>query len=490
VTVTRVGAARVAVWSAVENLGLAVLSFGSLVVYSRFLSPSDFGLFSIVLASVEILGVLVTHLFHDVLVQRPELTPKHFDTAFTVTLGLSFVLLAACVAVGPLFSQLVHYPQAGKVLGWTALWFPCTALSATIVPWQRRNLELRAVALRSLIGRAIGALAGIVLVALGAHFWGLVAQYVLIAFSGSLILWVMASERPRLRFGLHELRALLGFGAMASGGMLVNIGTSRLFTIVVGVSLGTQAAGYLNVAFRAVDVFWGVAATAVSQAAFPVLARLQLDGDRMRRAYSSAVEYTCLALYPCFIGIYAVAPEFIEVTFGSRWLVCTPYVRVLALLILLRAPRQLGRPLLTAVGRPRDNMIGVSVELLVVGALLAFPGARSLKWAMGIWAAREVISLPVVAYMVKQATGIGYKEQLGGAKLAFLSAALMVAAVAAVRHAVPATTSAVMRLSIFGPVAAATYLGAAWLLDRRAVLAVSDLVVSVARRRRDPLAGT
>jgi O-antigen/teichoic acid export membrane protein len=489
-SVTRAGAAGAAVWSAVENGGLAVLSFGSLVIYSRFLSPSDFGLFSIVLAVVEIVGVLVTHLFHDALVQRPDLTREHFDTAFTCTLVLSFVLLGGCVAAGPLFSQMVHSPQAGSVLGWTALWFPCTALSATIVPWQRRRLELRSVALRSLVGRIIGAVAGIVLVVLGARFWGLVAQYVLIALSGSIVLWAMVAERPRLRFSVGALRHLIGFGAVSVGGMLVNTATSRLFTIAVGIVLGTRAAGYLNIAFRAVDVFWGIAASAVSQAAFPVLARLQFDARRLERAYTAAVEFTCLALYPCFIGIYTVAPEFVEVLFGRGWLVSTPYIRVLALLILLRAPRQLGRPLLTAVGRPQDGTLGLLAELFVVALLLVLSRVPSLEWAMAIWVAREVVSAPLVAYLVKRATGIGYKAQLGGAWLALASAAVMVAAVAAARHALPAAGGAGLRLAVLCPVGAVAYLAAAWLIDRRAVLAVSDFLLSVGRRRAGRLAET
>jgi O-antigen/teichoic acid export membrane protein len=61
-------------WSAVENGSLAIISFGSLIVFSRLLSASDFGLFSIVSAIAELLGIVVTLLFHDALVQRAEIS--------------------------------------------------------------------------------------------------------------------------------------------------------------------------------------------------------------------------------------------------------------------------------------------------------------------------------------------------------------------------------------------------------------------------------
>jgi PST family polysaccharide transporter len=490
VVVTKPSAARTAIWSAVENGGLAFVSFASLVVYSRYLSPSDFGLFSIVLSLVELAGVLVTHLFHDALVQKPELTREHFDTAFTTTLVLSFVLLGAAIVLGPFFARTVGHPEAGKVLAWTALVFPFTALSATIVPWQRRRLEVRSLAVRSLVGRLSGAAIGILLVVLGAGLWGLVAQSVLVALSGSVLLWWLATERPRLRFSLRALKSLLGFGALTVGSMLLNTGIGRLYTIVVGISLGTQAAGYLNLAFRAVDVFWSIAATAVSQVAFPVFARLQLDAKRLHRAYTSAVEFTCLALYPCFIGIGVVAPELVELLFGQKWLVSVPYVQVLAALIILRAPRQLGRPLLTAVGRPQDALIGLVAELILVAALLVFPGARSLTLAMAIWAAREALSFPLVAYLVKKGTGVGYLSQVAGARSALLSSLAVVIAVGLVRRLVPIPGGPGLRLVVFASVGAAAYLGSAWAVDRRGVRAVSDFVLSAVRRRTGRLAET
>ncbi|MCI0365510.1 MAG: oligosaccharide flippase family protein, partial [Phycisphaerales bacterium] len=133
-------------WSAVEHGGLALVSFASLIIYSRFLSPSDFGLFSIVLAAVELLGVLASMSFHDALVQREKITKLHFDTAFTFTLGLSLVLLIGCWVLAPTFAQLVESPAAAAVLSWTALCFPCSAITATIVAQQRREFAFRVLA--------------------------------------------------------------------------------------------------------------------------------------------------------------------------------------------------------------------------------------------------------------------------------------------------------------------------------------------------------
>ncbi len=478
----RARAAHSALWSAVENGGLALVSFGSLVVYARFLSAADFGVFSIALALVELLDVLVSMLFHDALVQRADVTTLDIDTAFTFTLAVSLALFGLCAAAAPGFAHLVHHAQAAGILIWTALRFPCTALGAIVVAQQRRELGFRVLALRSLVGRLTGAGVGIALVIHGAGIWGLVAQQVLIAFTGSLVLWMTVERRPRLRFQMAALRPLLRFGSYAVGALFLTFAVKRLFTILAGVWLGNERAGYLNMAFRAVDVLWAIAAAAVTQVALPVLARLQSDPDRRRRAYRAAVELTCLLLYPCFVGIALLAPEVVELLFGARWHAIHPLVTALALLTIVQAPRLLTTPMLTAIGRPREPLYGLGVELAVVLALCvpaAWMPAPPLAVAIGIWVLREISSAPVMIRRLDRAAGIGAVEQLAGARAPLLASAAMAAVLLVVRRFLPPGLGAAARVAILLPAGAATFLAALWSCAPRALRSTVTFFSSV-----------
>jgi O-antigen/teichoic acid export membrane protein len=482
----RARAARSTVWSAVENGGLALVSFGSLVLYARLLSPAELGLFSIVLALVELLDVVVSMLFHDALVQRRDVTDLHFDTAFTASVVLGLALFGACWAAAPAFASLVDSATAAPVLCWTALRFPFTALGAVIVARQRRELAFKVLAIRSLVGRVSGAVLGIGLVAMGAGVWGLVAQQVAIAGAASVVLWIGAERRPRLRFGRRQLRELVGFGVAAVSGLFLSFAVKRLFTMVAGVMLGAELAGFLNIGFRAVDVLWAIAATAISQVGLPVLSRLQTDPVRFRSAYVSALEFTCLVIYPCFCGIALVAPLLVELLFGARWAASVPHVTVLGLLALVQAPRLLMTPALTALGRPREPLAGLAVELLVVGVLLAAAGAYglTLPWAMAIWVMRELASAPVMIRLVTRATGVGAAAHLRAVAPPLLASACMAVAVIAARQLLPAAMPAGAQLAILVASGALVFLGAAWLFDRmlmKRLLAFVTSVASVAR---------
>jgi len=465
-------------WSAIENGSLAIISFGSLVVFSRLLSASDFGLFSIVSAIAELLGIVVTLLFHDALVQRVEIDDYHFDSAFTVGCVISLILLAACWGASRPFEHLVHQPGAGNVLGCMGFTFPCLALSATIVARQRREFGFKALAIRSLAGRILGGVAAMVAAFYGAGVWSLVFQQIVTALVGSIALWITCDHLPRLRFRFAEFRQLLTFGIPSLGSVFLSFSIKRLFTIFAGLLLGVATAGYLNLGFRVIDVFWSISATAVSQVSLPMLAGLQSEPVRLKRAYQRSVEYACLLLYPCFVGIAVTAPELVTIVFGRHWSPVVPCVAALALLVLLQAPRLFTIPILTAVGRPRYPLIGMAIELLFMLTMIGVFGLHSLMWATALWIASECTQIPTFAWMLRRAVGFSVVDQFRGAVTPLFAALTLACFVLAARWLLPAGLDVELRLAILILVGVAAYLMALVLLNRRLLSTFFDFVRS------------
>jgi PST family polysaccharide transporter len=483
-SVDRDKTAKSAMWSLLENGGLALISMGTLVIYTHLLSTAQFGLFSIVLALVEVLQVFVTMFFHDALVQRKDVSELHYDTAFTCNMLLSGVLMLACALGSRWFAASVHEPNAALVLCAMTLCFPAAGLSATIVARQRRGFAFRPLALRSLFGRILGAAIGIALIVAGGGIWGLIAQQVLMQATGSLFLWVTCKERPRLRWGWLEFKQLSGFGGYAIGTLFLAFGVKRLFTIAAGMFLGVEVAGYLNLSFRTVDVFWAIASTAATQVALPMLSSLQTDLARLKRAFQLAMSLVCFVLYSSFLGIGVLSREVVQVLFGAKWLPSAPYVAALSCLVIVQAPRVLVAPLLTALGRPKDLVLGKAAEFGFVLLAVAVTRVPSLSWAVGIWIARELVGLPVNLWQLKRASGFGLWAQFRGALLPLVAAVSMALVVLAIKHSLPADTSALARLLILVPVGALVFALASRLLSRELVQSLLGFVRSALRKQR------
>ena len=205
-----------ATWSLVENGGMAVLSAAVLVVFARYLSPEAFGLFAIVLALVEVLSVVVGMLFHDALIQVPNAGQRHLDSAFTVSVLFGLVLLGFVWVAGPALGSLTGIGMAGPLLVFTSFSLPLGAASTVLIAWQRRTLDFRPLAIRSVLSRLVGGAIGVAVTALGHGVWGLGAQWVAMACANLVLLLLLTPAVPRPGFYRAETTQLLRFGVHVS----------------------------------------------------------------------------------------------------------------------------------------------------------------------------------------------------------------------------------------------------------------------------------
>jgi PST family polysaccharide transporter len=474
-------AARSLVWTALESFGLSGLSFLSLIILSRFLSAAEFGAAAIVLGLIQILNLFVEITFHDALVQRRAVEDRHFDTAFTVNLAVGIALSAMCFLGADAFATVVGEPTVAPLLGPMSLSLPAMGFAASLIARQRREMEFRPLAIRSLAGRAGGAVLAIAAAVAGAGAWALVLQQVASVALASAVLWVFAAHRPRLRFSRDAFGALIGFGIRTTSVNLVFFSIQRLFVIGVGAYLGAAAAGYITLAFRCVDMLRDLAAGALLQLSLPIFSRLQDDRAELERHFAAAVELSAAAMFPVFIGLAVTAPEVVGLLFGPKWLPAAPYVALLALLAVQYFSRMFSAPLVAALGRPHYSLASGIAQLLFVAVGLVTIGRLSSDWAMAVWAAR-LVTLPIDMLMLHRASGIPPWRQIRGA-MPILGIALAMAAVVLAVKLAGLGLPVALRLPAMVATGIATYALLLWSLRRALVERTIGLVLATLRQR-------
>jgi PST family polysaccharide transporter len=471
------------VWTSLESFALSGLSLISLLIFTRLLSPHDFGIIAVALAIVQVLNVPVELLFHDVLIQRDELTAKHVNSAFTVSVVLGCGACAITWLSAGAIEALLHEPGLAPVLRYMSLSLPAMGFASVLVATQRRHMQFRWLALRSLVGRAGSAIIAILLAFLGAGLWSLVAQQVLLVALSTLVLWITADDRPSFQFAGKETRELLGFGVLTTATQLSAMMMQRVFMVMVGGFLGSDDAGRLSVAFRGLDMLRDLLAGAVSQVAMPVFSRLQNALHTLVQAYSRAVELTTLVAFPIFLGLSVCAADVVRIAFGERWVSATPYFAVVALLTIPFFTRMYAPSLLKSLGHPSAPTLQFLAETaFVVGAMLAF-GRHSLTTAMTVWVARFAIGLPLDLWFLRRYSGMHVVDQLRGAAAPALAGIMMAGGVAALSGLL-SSAPPVLRL-VCGVVSGAViYAAVLWIVGSRLLMRLFEMFGQALRARR------
>lgn len=455
---------RAVSWSALQSVASLLTSTLALVVLSRLLDPSAFGLVALAAVYIAFVQVFVEQGLTDALVQRERLDGEHLDAAFWSSLGAGVLLAGASALAAPLIARWYDQPALAAVIRWLSLGLVFPALSGVQQALLRRRLEFRALALRATAASVVGAVAAVIAAWRGMGVYALVVQTLVTGAVATAVLWGVAEWRPSLRFSGKHFRELFGFGLGVLGTNLLTFVGRNADDLLIGTFLGPVALGYYSVAYRLVRVAAALLRNVTSSAALPAFARLQGDPERIRRAFYQGAHYTSVLAFPAFVGMAVLAPELVRAVFGPQWGPSAPVMRVLAFVGILHTVFAFNTSVMLALGKA--SLRFWITFLNAVFDVLAF--AVALRWGIVAVAAAFVIRgylfLPIPVYAVHRLIGLDVRTYLAQYRAPFLASAAMAAAVLGTRPLVAATAPGV-KVAVGMAVGAAVYAGVLALLQ-------------------------
>lgn len=449
-------------WSATESVGVAILSLGSFIILARILEPGDIGAVALASAFIIIFNLIIAYGFVDAIVLQLRLTPEHLDTGFWSTLGTAILLCLLCTLGADTAAQWLNEPKLAVIMPWLSTLLIVNSLGAVPIAIFRRDLRFRTLAICNVSGRAIGAVASVIMALTGFGLWSLVGQQLIAAVISSAAVVIAARWRPHFRFSLQRLREMGEFGFHVSTSQVISALGEQMMNLLVGSMFGTVILGHFSVAWRMVQLVRALIASAVYQVAFSTFAKLQHDRPALVRAFTRATKMSCLIGFPIGAGMAVTAEPAIQVMFGAKWEESIPLFGILALdmlpafylMFFSAGYRALGKPawaLYSAILYFTIGMTGIVVmsQFFGIAAVVIF------------WVCKSVSLMPIHIYVMHRFLGISMPAMLGMATPALAATAAMAAGVAATLWALPAGYGAPLQLTIAIGVGVALYIGAA-----------------------------
>ena len=472
--------ARGLTWMLVDSWGAQLLALVFFVILARLLTASDFGLVALAIVFINLAHLVIDQGLGDALVQRPVLTRRHVDTAFWVLLAGAVVLtVVAIVLAGPV-ARLLGQPGLEPVIQALTVTFVFVAAADVQMAMLRREMRFRQLALRRLVATLGAGVLGIALAFAGAGVWSLVVQQIASVVISAVVLWTVSPWRPARQFALSDYRDLAPMGRRMLGSELLHFTSRNIDNLLIGTFLGTAALGLYSIAYKLLDTGTQLMINATSKLAFPVFARLQMQRERLTRAYVRMTRTLALVTMPGYIGLALVASEAIVVVFGEQW---APSAQPAALLFLagpVLAVQLLSGSLLNAVGRAdvtlRIRLITTLVN--IAGFLVAVLVFRDITAVAAAYTIRAYALLPLILYWLKRHGGIPWSAHLRELRTPLVATAVMAVAVIAVKLVLEQIVGLPVLLVAEVVVGTAVYAATVLLLDRALVAEVGAFVAS------------
>jgi len=444
------GVGRGIAWALASQLGRQLIVFATTVVLARLLSPDDFGLIGMATVFTGLATIVNDVGVSGALVQRREISESHLSSMFWLNLIVGLSLCGLTLLLAPLIADFFGSPALTGVLRVLSLLFVAGALGIV-----QQSLLIRAMNFRrlGLIETAAVMLAGLVAIAMAASGWGvwsLVLQLVLMPTFTTIGLWLRSDWRPARTFDRQALAELVPFGLSMAGFNVVNYFARNLDYLFVGKFLGATSLGYYTLAYRLMVYPLQSVSTAVARVSFPAFSRAAADPEMLVAGFLKMTKGVSMVTFPMVLGIFAVAPAFVEVVYGAGWLPTALLLRILCAAGLVQSVGTTVGAVYQAIGRP-DIQLRMALLNTSLTALALWIG---LQWGLtGVAAAYSVLAVVWVhfsLFVITRIIGASYRRMYVRFLQPAICGALMVSVVLGLEHMLPGPTLWTLIFQILG----------------------------------------
>lgn len=359
-------------WTAIEQFANQIIGFVISVILARLLLPEEFGLIAMLAIFMAVGNTLIDSGLTLSLIRTPDPDEKDFSTVFYFNLAGSIVIYGIVASAAPYIADFYGQPQLTSIARVYSLVFIINAFAAVQKTKLTKQLNFKTQMLVATPSLILSGIVGVVLALYGYGVWSLVWSRIAQAVAASIQLWLHSKWRPAFVFDLKKFKQHFGFGYKLMFSGLLNAFFSNIYVIIIGKYFAPAQVGFFDKAnglqMRPVGIISGV----LNKISFPVLAEIQNDDIRLKKAYQRIMQMVIFLLAPILIFTAVLAEPVFRFIYTEKWLPAVPYFQILCVTGILYPLNDYNLQILNIKGRS-DLFLRLEIikKILVVAVLFA-----------------------------------------------------------------------------------------------------------------------
>lgn len=395
-----------------EKYGSYVIGLVSTVVISRLLSPADVGAFAVGMALVGIVAVLRELGISTYVVQERELTVNRIRAAFTITVGIGFVLALLVAALAVPVASFYGDDRLQEILWILAFGFAITPLGSVSQSLLTRALRFGVLAWIRLTHALVMGVVGAWLAWRGLGPQSLAWATATAAVTNAAIsywthphpVWPIAKR--------EDLSRVFSIGVPTALVAIVDDLINTIPDLIVGRLQGLAAAGLLSRAKGLSQSAQQLIVRGAGPVFLSVYSDIKREGGRVESLYVKASACVCAVGWTLLAVLAVLAQPVVQLLYGPQWIDVVPLLRALcaaAAALLLTSGSHI---LLLAHDGARDALHAKLWALPWYLACAVIGSVISLEALAYAYVIASIAASGLMARALRRRVGIGIKAQL------------------------------------------------------------------------------
>lgn len=318
-------------WTSIERFTQQIIQFVLGIAIARILAPQDYGIIGMTAIFFAVATTFIDSGFGSALIQKKDRDEVDYSTCFYFNVLVGIVLYAILWFASPAIADFYRTPilcKVTRVLGLTML---INSLSISQTAKMTVEMKFKEMAIISIVTQLVTGIVGLYLAYVGWGVWALVFQQLSSCLARLLMMELFLRWYPRLVFSKASFKHMFSYGSKILCSGLINTVYDNLYTLVIGRAFSAKEVGYYNRGNQFAILPTSTILNIFMKVAFPLMAQVQDDVEKLKTAYKKFLRVPLFVLYPILFGLIALAKPLILVLLGEKWLPAVPLLRVLCI---------------------------------------------------------------------------------------------------------------------------------------------------------------
>lgn len=318
-------------WTLLERFAQQIIQFIIGVAIARVLSPSDYGVVGMTAIFFAIAGTFIDSGFGSALIQKKDRNEEDYSTCFYFSFIVSIILFGIIYVCSPAIASFYRTPILCNVTRALSITLVINSLGNSQNAKLAAQMKFKVMSVISVTSQLSIGVFGLYMAYTGWGVWALVYQQIFgsilrIVFVEAYLRWI-----PKWKFSMESFRHLFSFGSKLLCSSLINTIYDNIYTLVIGRVFSPKEVGYYNRGNQFALLPAQTLLSVFMRVAYPLMAKVQDDTDKLRVAYMKFLRVPLFILWPILFGLIALAKPLILLLLGEKWLPCVPLLQVLCI---------------------------------------------------------------------------------------------------------------------------------------------------------------
>jgi O-antigen/teichoic acid export membrane protein len=399
------------IWNFLDQVGRRGIGIVTTIVISRYLTPFDYGLMSMIAIYLAIGSSLMESGFRQALIRLEKPVSEDFDTAFYANISLGLISYLVLFCLSPSIAKVYNEPALIGIIRLASFGIVINSFQVVQVAILSSNLNFKLQMKAGLIGSLLSSLISIFLSFKGFGVWALVCQMLIYSFVTTIFLWTVVPWKPSSKFSKDSFGKLYSFGGKLFFSGLLDTIYSNIYVVIIAKLFNVSIAGYFFFADKIKQLIVDQAIAAIHAVVYPALTSISSDDLRLKNAYRKLILISTFLYSPIILSIAAFAKPVFELLLSKRWQPSVPYFQLMCITGLFYPIHSINLDLLKVKGRS-DLFLYLEIVKKLLVSLVIF---MTMEWGVyGILCGQifiSVVSYFPNCYFSKRLVSYSIKEQ-------------------------------------------------------------------------------